>query len=60
MPKLDGTGPEGKGTFSGRKSGKCLDLSAQEKLEKPGKGAGARRQTGGGEGKGKRFNSGKL
>lgn len=60
MPKLDGTGPEGKGNLSGRKLGNCLDLSAQEKLEKLGKGAGARRKTGGGEGKGKRFNSGKL
>ncbi|MHC1774766.1 MAG: DUF5320 domain-containing protein [Lentimicrobium sp.] len=60
MPRLDGTGPEGDGSLTGRKLGKCSEVSGKEKLEKLGKGTGARRKSGGGEGKGKRLKSGKL
>ncbi len=61
MPKLDGTGPEGTGSGSGRKLGKCSETPNEEKLQKLGKGMGARRKTasGKGEGKGKRLKSGK-
>jgi hypothetical protein len=59
MPRLDGTGPEGDGSHKGRKLGQCKEASSEDKLEKLGKGTGARRKSGGGEGKGKRLKSGK-
>ncbi|NSW44371.1 MAG: DUF5320 domain-containing protein [Bacteroidales bacterium] len=60
MPKLDGTGPDGHGSQTGRKLGKCADLSEEEKLQKLGKGMGKKRQSEGGKGKGKRLKSGLL
>ncbi len=59
MPKLDGTGPDGDGSLSGRNLGKCSKLSDNEKLQKLGKGMGKKRKSGGGIGKGKRLKSGK-
>ena len=58
MPNLDGTGPEGKGTKTGRKLGQCGSASDEEKLAKLGKGMGKKRKSGGGEGQGKRLNTG--
>ncbi len=58
MPQLDGTGPEKKGAKSGRGLGRCKSVSAEEALEKLGKGLGLRRKTGGGQGEGKRLKSG--
>jgi len=59
MSKLNGTGPEGDGSLSGRKLGLCEDLaSIQEKLEKLGKGLGKRKYVGGGVGHGKRLKAG--
>lgn len=58
MPKLDGTGPEGKGTGSGRNLGKCSTATDEEKLQKLGKGMGKKRHAGGGQGKGERLKSG--
>jgi len=58
MPNLDGTGPEGEGSRSGRKLGKCSNLPAEEKLKTLGKGMGKKRNSGGGKGKGKRLQSG--
>jgi len=58
MPKLDGTGPEGDGSHSGRKLGKCSESTAEEKLQNLGKGVGKKRKSGGGQGKGKRLKSG--
>ena len=55
MPKMDGTGPEGKGSRSGRKLGECVDLVESEKLAKFGKGMGKKRKAGCGEGKSKRL-----
>ncbi len=60
MPKLDGTGPEGKGAGTGRKLGKCSKISDDEKAKQLGKGMGKRRKVGGGKGKGNRSNSGKV
>jgi len=60
MPKLDGTGPDGKGAGTGRKLGKCENLSEEEKKQRMGKGMGVRRKVGGGKGKGNRSNSGKV
>lgn len=57
MPNLDGTGPEGKGRKTGRKLGPCSGASSKEKLEKLGKGMGKKRNSGGGEGQGKRLNT---
>jgi hypothetical protein len=55
MPRLDGTGPEGKGEKTGRKLGECSDLPDEEKLQKLGKGLAKKRHAGGGQGKGKRL-----
>jgi hypothetical protein len=55
MPKLDGTGPDGKGSDSGRKLGKCNPKSDDELLGKLGKGMGKKRNAGGGTGQGKRL-----
>lgn len=59
MPKLDGTGPDGKGAKTGRKLGLCSKASPGEKLEELGKGMGKKRKTGGGTGKGQRLNTDK-
>ncbi len=58
MPQMDGTGPEKKGTSTGRGLGLCKKVSDSEAIEKLGKGIGLRRKSGGGEGKGKRSKSG--
>ena len=55
MPKMDGTGPEGKGPDTGRGLGKCKKVPQEELLQKLGKGMGKRRKSGGGEGRGKRL-----
>lgn len=55
MPKMDGTGPDGKGAKSGRRLGECADLDDAEKLAKLGKGMGKKRKAGCGEGQGKRL-----
>jgi predicted Fe-Mo cluster-binding NifX family protein len=55
MPKMDGTGPDGKGAGTGRGMGRCKKASQNEKLEQLGKGLGKKRQTGGGQGKGQRL-----
>jgi hypothetical protein len=59
MPKLDGTGPDGKGTKTGRKLGLCNDASPEKKQEELGKGMGKKRNAGGGTGKGQRLNTDK-
>lgn len=57
MPHMDGVGPEGKGSLSGRKLGDCAVVTKEELLEKLGKGEGKRRRSGGGEGNKKRLKS---
>lgn len=57
MPKLDGTGPDGKGNESGRKLGKCKPKSDEEMLKKLGTGMGKKRKAGGGTGQGKRISN---
>lgn len=63
MPKLDGTGPAGIGSGSGRNLGKCSELSDAEKLQKLGKGMRLRRKSESadepGTGKGERLKSGR-
>jgi hypothetical protein len=59
MPKLDRTGPEGKGSGTGRKLGKCSTATKEEKLQKLGIGMAKQRNSDGGIGKGKRLKSGK-
>ena len=54
MPKMHGTGPEGKGAKTGRGLGKCKKASPDNN-EKLGTGMGKRRKAGGGEGRGKRL-----
>ena len=58
MPRLDRSGPEGEGSGTGRKLGKCSNATDAEKLQKLGTGMGNRRHSGGGEGRGKRLKSG--
>jgi hypothetical protein len=55
MPHMNGTGPEGKGSGTGRGLGKCKKVTQEELLKKLSKGMGKRRKSGGGEGKGKRL-----
>jgi hypothetical protein len=52
---MNTTGPEGKGSATGRGMGKCKKNTEEEALKKLGKGLGNRRKTGGGAGKGKRL-----
>lgn len=59
MPGLDKTGPEGKGSLTGRKLGRCGDASEEEKLEQLGRGMALRRREEGGRGKGRRLGCGK-
>lgn len=58
MPRLNGTGPENKGIKTGRGLGQCSEISDNEAIEKLGKGKGLRRNSGGGQGQGKRLKSG--
>jgi len=58
MPKLDGTGPEGQGSDTGRKLGKCSSATDKEKLQRLGKGMGKKRKSPGEMGDGKRLKSG--
>ncbi len=58
MPRLNGTGPEGKGPKSGRGLGRCKEELNEKDLDKLGKGQAKRRKSGGGQGKGKRLRSG--
>jgi len=60
MAKLNGTGPEGKGSRTGRGLGRCNKNSLDELLTKLGKGLGKRRNAGEGTGEGKRHRSGKI
>ena len=55
MPNMNGTGPEGKGSATGRGMGKCKKTTEEEALQKLGRGLGQRRKAGGGAGKGKRL-----
>jgi len=57
MPKLNGKGPEGEGPGTGRKAGNCSNTAEEDKLKTLGKGMGKKRNSGGGEGKGKRLKS---
>ncbi|HNW98848.1 MAG TPA: DUF5320 domain-containing protein [Bacteroidales bacterium] len=58
MPKLDKTGPEGKGSGTGRNLGKCINKKNENSegfsFEK---GLGLRKNVGGGKGLGKRLRS---
>jgi len=54
MPKMDGTGPEGKGTRTGRGLGRCKENATTGKSPGQGKGLGKRLKSGGGKGKGNR------
>lgn len=60
MPKLNSTGPDGKGSGTGRGLGNCKNKSDEEKLHKLGKGIGKKRNSseGNASGKGKRLRSG--
>ena len=55
MPKLDKTGPEGKGQETGRGLGNCKQTPLKELFRGLGRGMGRRRKSGGGNGKGKRL-----
>ena len=54
---MNNTGPEGKGSLTGRGLGSCQETSDDEKIQKLGKGMGLRRKVGGGQGQGKRLKS---
>ena len=48
MPGMDGSGPVGQGSGTGRKLGRCTPLSLEEKAKELGQGMGKRRKAGGG------------
>lgn len=54
MPKLDGSGPDGRGSATGRRLGRCT-VKKGETLQELGSGMGFRRKSGGGKGIGKRL-----
>ncbi len=58
MPRLDGKGPDNKGSKTGRGLGKCTSSSESSLLKRLGVGLGVRRKEGGGKGKGNRLQSG--
>lgn len=58
MAHMDGTGPDGKGSQSGRGLGKAADVKDSKILDKLGVGQGKRRKSGGGTGNSKRLQSG--
>ncbi len=58
MPKLNGTGPEGQGSETGRKLSNCSTATDDEKAKKLGIGMGKRRKVGGGNGNKKRKQEG--
>jgi len=58
MPRMNGAGPEKDGEQIGRRLGKCKKISKDEALQKLGTGMGMRRQSGGGQGTGKRLKAG--
>lgn len=60
MPGLDKKGPTGNCTSKGRSLGYCVEKKMEEKLQLLGTGMGMRRKSGGGQGMGKRFKSGKI
>jgi len=55
MPHINGTGPDGQGSKTGRGLGKCKKNPEKEVLKKIGKGMAKRRKSGGGKGDGKRL-----
>lgn len=57
MAHLNSTGPEGKGSKTGRALGLCT-VKASDKLDKLGIGMGLRRKSGGGKGNAQRLKSG--
>jgi len=50
MPQMDGTGPEKKGSQTGRGLGKCRTVTDAEAIEKLGKGMGCGQGLGRGHG----------
>ena len=58
MPHLDHTGPEGRGTGTGRGLGSCRDTNKKE--FEPGQGMGKKRRSTGEKGLGRRLRSSKL
>ncbi len=56
MPHLDHKGPDGLGSKTGRKLGKCnKTVTEQNEINELGIGQGKRRNSGGGKGQGKRL-----
>ncbi|MBN1108149.1 MAG: DUF5320 domain-containing protein [Bacteroidales bacterium] len=60
MPKMNGTGPDGKGPATGRGLGRCKKGQKKDEQTQLGRGQGKRRKAGGGtgQGKGRRLQSG--
>ncbi|MGQ1946905.1 DUF5320 domain-containing protein [Geofilum sp. OHC36d9] len=54
MPGMDGKGPEGRGSATGRGLGNCKNNSEKKSGVRIGQGLGLRRKAGGGQGGGKR------
>ena len=59
MPGMNGTGPEGKGSGTGRRLGRCNKALVNDSEQMYGVGMGLRRQNGGGMGKKRRSLAGR-
>lgn len=55
MPHLNGSGPEGQGSKTGRGLGRCKRTPDEEALQRLGKGMGRKRKSMEGQGKAKRL-----
>ena len=58
MPRMDGTGPEGKGSGTDRGQGRCRKNPGNDDNARTGKGIGRRRQSGASGGKGRGMQQG--
>ena len=58
MPKMDGTGPSGKGSGTGRGMGRCKKNLSNDNVARQGRGSGKNRQSAGSRGQGKRLQRG--
>jgi len=58
MPRMNGTGPEGKGPGTGRRLGRCFNKPGNEDNTRSGSVAGLQRRSGRGQGRGRRLQAG--
>jgi hypothetical protein len=58
MPRMNGTGPEGKGPGTGRRQGRCKNKPGNEDNTWSGRSKGPQRKSDRGQGRGRRLQAG--